>query len=192
MTRVLTMAVLAVFLAPLTARSNPLPDMGYIGLYPDAGASSLCVYDTQPGELRFYVVHDMMGPFFQVQYLYFSAPKPTCFLATHVMDMNGPGGIITAGNSQTGVEIFLIPPCLSSPGAGHVMTIVYSVSGGTPNDCYYPILPDAQGRLEAATCGGFEGGFLAPRSGLINPSHPGLCVVTTEETTWGRVKALYQ
>ena len=190
MIRLLTIAALAVLFVPLTANSNPLPDMGFIGLYPDVGASSRCVFDTEPGELSFYVVHDMMPAFSQAQYLYFSAPKPACFSAVHVMDVNGPGGIITTGSSQTGVEILLLPLCVSSPGAGHVMTIVYTVFGGTPTDCEYRILPDGQGRLEAASCGP-GGSFLAPRSGLINPSNPGLCVVATEETTWGKVKALY-
>ena len=37
-----------------SAWANPLPEMGFIGLYPDASASSRCVFDTQPGELRFY------------------------------------------------------------------------------------------------------------------------------------------
>lgn len=191
MCRLISALALVALIVATGALANPIPEAGYVGVYPDVGASTRCIYDTQTGELHFYVVHNMMAPFVQAQYLYFSAPKPACFVATHVGDMPGPGGFILSGDSQTGVEIFVLPICAASPGAGHVMTIVYSASGLTPTDCYYPIQPDGYGRQVLVDCGGLEH-FLADRVGLINPSHPGLCVVATEETTWGRVKALYR
>lgn len=188
MIRISTGFLAIMLLLPLVAASNPLPD-GVIGLYGDPAAGTRCVSETTGGELYFYVVHDQTAPFLDAMYLHFSAPKPACLQAVHLADQLGPGALVISGDSQTGVEIMLFG-CVPSPGAGHVMTIVYSVAGETPTDCWYLPQPDGLGRLEAVGCD------LTPydiaRSGaLVNPSRPGLCVVGTEETTWGKVKALY-
>jgi hypothetical protein len=175
-------------LMPLGAASNPLP-LGVIGLYGDPAAGTRCVSETPAGELYFYVVHDRTAPFLDATYLHFSAPKPTCLQAVHLADQQGPGALFISGDSQTGVEIMLIG-CVPSPGAGHVMTIVYSVTGETPTDCWYPPQPDGFGRLEAVGCD-LAPYDIAVSGALVNPSRPCLCVVGTEETTWGKVKALY-
>ena len=189
MLRVTMLVVLVALFSPTTAVSNPLPN-GVVGLYPDANASTRCLYDSETGELHVFVVHDRTAPFLDAMYLRFSAPKPECLHATYLYDIGGPGGAITSGNSQTGVEVSLLG-CQPAPGAGHVMTIVYAATGQTPTDCWYDVLPDHLGRLEAVGCdmSPYE---VVSSTALVNPSRPGLCVVATEETTWGQVKALYR
>ncbi|UCH84194.1 MAG: hypothetical protein JSW50_00455, partial [Candidatus Latescibacterota bacterium] len=101
---------------------------------------------------------------------------------------------INIGNSQTGVAIGY-GTCLESP--VHPLTINYFVqSPPTESCCYYPVLPDPHvpsGEIEVVDCNNelvyAEGGVA-----VLYPTSNCLCeggVVAVEESTWGRVKALY-
>ncbi len=70
--------------------------------------------------------------------LEFAAPKPDCFAATYMGDVEAPSTLVI-GNSQTGASIALTG-CRVDP--THVLTIQYFGTGTTPTCCAYPVIPD--------------------------------------------------
>jgi hypothetical protein len=181
-------ALFLIALAPSSAMSNPRPE-GVIGLYPDGDAATRCVHDDHVGELRFYVVHNQSVR--DAIYLRFRATKPECLAAVYLGDELGPGAIAVSGDSQAGVEVVL-NGCVQMPGAGHVLTIVYSATGQTPEDCYYYLEGPASGGWPEAVDCGMVAYWIDRSPAIVNPSRPGLCVLAAEESTWGKVKALYK
>jgi hypothetical protein len=70
--------------------------------------------------------------------LQFAAPKPSCFTGIYLADVP-PGGLLTIGNSQTGISIAL-GGCFELP--VHALTIQYFGLGTTPPCCDYPVIRD--------------------------------------------------
>ncbi len=118
----------------------------------------------------------------------FSAPIPACFTGTWLSD-TAPFPV-TVGDSQFGVAIGY-GSCLSSP--IHVLTINYFCQGTSENCCYYRIQPHPDvesGEVEVVDC--YES--LQPGFGgraVVNPTSSCPCGPPTQDSTWGRVKSLY-
>jgi hypothetical protein len=158
-----------------------------IGLYNDTAGMSCNITDGSPLKMV-YVVHITSG---NVTASEFSAPKPACWAnATWLSDTDIWGW---PGTSQTGKAI-AYGYCITGPMAIHILTINYFVQGSSPACCQYPLLPDpwAGGEVHVADCNN----NIVPVVGLVSTINgdatcPCGYPVPVEETTWGRVKALY-
>jgi hypothetical protein len=75
-----------------------------------------------------------------------------------------------------------------------VLTINYFAVGTTQNCCYYEVQPDPHvpsGQIEVVDCA--SNLVFAPGGGIIvNPDQSCYCAIRVEETTWGRVKSIYE
>jgi hypothetical protein len=121
----------------------------------------------------------------------FAAPKPDCWTdAAFLSDTDVFP--ITIGSSQTGKAVGY-GTCMSPPML--VTTINYFVQGGAnPACCPYPVIPDpniASGEIEIVDCAN----VIRHAAGLVSMVNPdGSCpcgTVPIQNTTWGRVKAMY-
>ena len=156
---------------------------GTISLYSDSLFTTSEASDTAPGILTVYVVHE-------------NAREPA-HVGVEFM-VNGGGGFtgtwldetvphpVFVGSSPNGI-IIAYGTCLSPP--QHVLTIRYVLSGTSATNSYLQVLPHSDEptqRIIVVPCIGFRdpaaGGTLT-----VNRS-----VVPTEDTTWGRIKALYR
>jgi hypothetical protein len=98
---------------------------------------------------------------------------------------------VAIGGSQTGIAI-AYGACLAAP--IHVLTIQYFASGITPPCCYYPVVPDPNlpsGQIEVVDCAETIV-FATGGVGIINPDATCDCDVPTQDTTWGKVKSIFQ
>jgi hypothetical protein len=99
---------------------------------------------------------------------------------------------ILIGSSQTGFAIGY-GACLASP--IHVMLINYFAQGTSQTCCEYPVLPDPNvpsGQIEVVDCTQnliFGSGATA----VVNSDMTCPCggLLKVEESTWGRIKAMY-
>jgi hypothetical protein len=142
--------------------------------------------DYIPGILNIYVVHVWHSGVTAVD---FSAPSPPCNLAIYLADV--PIWPITLGNSQTGVVVGL-GSCYPAP--THVLTMQFFAQGLTPPCCKYKVLPDPavpSGQIEVIDC---TANLLFATGGtaIINPGPDCGCDVPVQETTWGKLKAMYR
>jgi hypothetical protein len=162
---------------------------GRIGVFADAaGANCNIGYHTY-GSTWFYVVHTSTAGARGVR---FSAPAPACLIEAEWSYEQSPYTIIR-GNSQSGVTVDY-GSCVAAP--VHVLTIAYFSAGlGGPRCCLYPVFADpgaASGQIEVIDCGGatvFAQGLTNTVNG--NSNCPCESPLPTNETTWGRIKALY-
>jgi hypothetical protein len=165
------------------ASANPIPEY-YIGLYGDVNGTVSYIYDDGPGELNVYVVHHVWPDGGSVG-VRFSAPPPLCFQAVYVGETSAH---TSAGDSQNGLFVMFNGGCQN--GAILVLTITYSVTGETGDCCVYPLgpYPDS-GQIERWDC------TLAFHSvwseSLTINLDSNWCTDPVEETTWGRIKAMY-
>jgi hypothetical protein len=118
----------------LTIASTAFAQGGAICLFTDDSGAGCPIRDDTPGLLQVYVIHtDALG----VTGSSFAVPKPACM--TGVTWLNDTQIFpVTVGNSQDGVAIGY-GACLH--GSNHVLTINYSASGHSENNCAYPVLP---------------------------------------------------
>jgi hypothetical protein len=99
----------------------------------------------------------------------------------------------TNGNSQSGVTV-IYALCFGAPIQIHVLTINYFGYGTTPPCCVYrptahPHAPS--GQIEVYDCD-YNLLFGTAGCAVINPDASCPCWATpTEQSTWGKVKALY-
>jgi hypothetical protein len=159
---------------------------GSIGIYADPAGASCNISDTVAGLLSFYAVHALTPGATASQ---FAAPQPACFPATFLSD--SPAFPVAIGGSQTGIAI-AYGACLAAP--IHVLTIQYFASGITPPCCYYPVVPDPNlpsGQIEVVDCAETIV-FATGGVGIINPDATCDCDVPTQDTTWGKVKSIFQ
>ncbi|MFQ5511089.1 MAG: hypothetical protein ACE5EO_04505, partial [Candidatus Krumholzibacteriia bacterium] len=161
---------------------------GVIGLFADPAGADCNLQDAAPGLLPVYVVHTLTPGATASQ---FAAPIPACWTGAVYLSDTGVWPI-AIGNSQTGVAIGY-GTCLASP--IHILTINYFVQGGGALCCPYDVLPDPRapsGQIEVVDCSNLLG-IGTGREAVINPSGGCLCgtALPVEETTWGRVKAIY-
>jgi hypothetical protein len=166
---------------------------GYVGIFnsPVPGPNPLdnChLPDNVAGLCSYYVIHMGTPGATATQ---FSAPQPACMLAVFLSDTAVYP--VTIGGSQGGVAIGY-GACIGSP--NNVLIINYFCQALTPPCCEYPILPDPNvpsGSIEVVDCLNNLITGVGSQSGWINGDSSCPCEepVATEETTWGKVKALY-
>ncbi len=134
----LTATFVAVPVMALLLCLNPLAAAAQtsIGIYSSSSGTVCTLSDPGPVLIEAYVVVRPGGA--GSAGVQFAAPKPGCFSATYMGDVDAPE-ILKIGNSQTGISIAL-SGCRSAP--MHVLTIQYFGSGGTPTCCPYPIVND--------------------------------------------------
>jgi len=159
-----------------------------IGLYADAQGTQCNIVDNATGLLPIYVVH--VASVGAGGYA-FSAPKPACMVGAIFLSDTDPFGMFL-GNTQTGV---VIPygPCETGP--IHVTTMNFFAFGTSEPCCSYPVLghPDFDPTnplvFDCANQAYLAQGLTATING--NATCPCGYPVPLEETSWGRVKALY-
>jgi hypothetical protein len=163
----------------------PPPPQPKIGIFTDIAGTDCSAYDTEMAVLSFYVVHVRnLG----AEAVWFSAPQPACF-STAIHTGDSPVFLTTTGDSQTGVEV-LYGRCRSSD--VHVLTINYFVQGLTGSCCYYPVGPHPDhGDILVKSCGP-ELIVATGGEAIINPTPQCVCYTPVQETTWGRIKAMYR
>jgi hypothetical protein len=180
--RSIAACVFLVAIVPVVAHSDT------IGLYDYFGGWSCNITDGFAYK-TVYVVHWTSG---NVTASAFSAPKPACWTnATWVSDTDPWGW---PGSSQTG-KWYSYGMCITEPRVLYLMTINYVVQGSSPPCCLYPLLPNPYEDPEhpiVVDCANNN----RPVAGLVatingNATCPCGNPVPVEETTWGRVKALY-
>ncbi len=162
---------------------------GEIGIFADFGGTDCFLSDTVPGLCTYTVVHVWSAGSTAAR---FSAPQPACLLATYLSDTCAFGCMI--GNSQTGMSIGH-GACLVSP--IFLVSINYFCQGLTGPCCAYPVLPDPNvpsGTIEVVDCNNNLITGVPGLSGVVN-GDPNNCpcdpTIGTEQSTWGKVKALY-
>jgi len=177
--------------AVTTVRFLPVSQSpGMLGIYSDAMGTDCNIVATTPSLKPVYVVHTRTDGATACQ---FSAPKPACWTnAVYLSDTNAFA--VNVGNSQTGAAVGY-GTCRTN--VTNVMTINYFIqTAPTQFCCPYPVLPDPNspsGRIDIVDCGSnlvYSWGATA----IVNPNATCMCSlpsVAAEETTWGRVKALY-
>jgi hypothetical protein len=160
-----------------------------VGVYADNGGMNCNIVDNYVGLLTVYVVHVTDGATASM----FLARRPECWTgAVWVGDSTPYCPGVGCGDSQTGIGL-VYGAC--QVGAIHVLTITYFVQAASQACCLYPLLPhpgSPGGQVEVTDCGfnpGVAMGLVATVNG--GPTCPCGYPVPVEETTWGRVKALY-
>ena len=157
---------------------------GSIGIFADNAATSCNLPDVAPFG-SYYIIHVNQTGSSACRY---AAPKPACFTGAFFADQNPFP--VTVGSSQTGVSVGY-GSCL----VGNVLTqtMVFFTSGTTPLCCYWTVVPDPlapSGKIEAVDC--FDQ-FWYPTGGqgIVKSAPHCNCNVPAEETTWGKVKAIF-
>jgi hypothetical protein len=161
-----------------------------LGIYDDNMGTNCNIVTTAPGLKSVYVLHTRTDGATACQ---FSAPKPPCWTnAVYLSDTDlFP---VTIGNSQTGKSLGY-GTC--RVGTVYLIAINYFIQGAPAQFCCpYPVLPDPQvpsGRIEIVNCD-FITLYGYGATAVVNPDASCPCEsppVRVEESTWGRVKALY-
>jgi hypothetical protein len=164
---------------------------GSIGVFSDPGGTNCDIYDFAPGLITVYVVHvnstGATAAQFRVDNVSWGAGTLT-FLG----EISAYPTVI--GNSQSGISIGY-GACIVSPNL--LLTINYFGSGLTPPCSYIKVVPDPQaippGNVLVVDCGIPAAKWTATGGAMVvNPLESCLCDIPVQETTWGRVKSLYQ
>jgi hypothetical protein len=109
-----------------------------VELWADVNASQCSLNDLVPVQVLNVHVFVDPNPSSGATGIQFAAPKPPCFTGYYLGDQAAPG-VLTIGNSQTGVAVAL-GGCFASPALA--MTIQYLGLGTTPECCQYPVVRD--------------------------------------------------
>jgi hypothetical protein len=171
---------------PGTVWANPLP-WAEVGFYGDAEGMVHTVYDSGPGTLDIYVVLRNYVHVYGAGTVRFSAPPPPCFDAVYLGESSSFGVI---GDSQAGAWVF---PLDCSQGAYHIMTITWTVQGGTSECCWFEPRPfPGATQVEGTDCSITDFEWIAAEGVWINPNSSINCNSPVEATTWGAIKAMYR
>lgn len=181
------------FFAVLLVLSVAQPIFGQtekIALYADAWGSDCSITDTAPGVVEVHMIH--IGSVGSTG-ASFRAPAPACWTgAIWLGDVISP--FLTIGTTQGNFIDVGYSTCLVSP--IHIGRMnFYSAGTGGPC-CEYPVLPSTgYPTAVSVDCAVPFGNLVAIGGGsvMINENSNCLCdpPLAVEETTWGRVKALY-
>ncbi|UCG53085.1 MAG: hypothetical protein JSW58_05895 [Candidatus Latescibacterota bacterium] len=159
---------------------------GTLGTYSNPDGTDCNLYDLTPQTVQYYVVHKLTPA---AQASRFKAPIPDC--------MNG--AVFLSDETMWPIKIGLVPDgtlvgyggCVSSPIL--VLTINIFGMGQSSECCEYPVLPDPSGvtgEVEVEGCDGVWRPATA-RSGIVNQNASCWCIIPTDKSTWGKIKALY-
>ena len=157
---------------------------GSIAIFADNSTfnPSYCLSAT-PGPLYVYFLHINSHGAIGSQW---AAPAPPCLSAVHVADL--PVFAVTIGNTASGV---IISYATCKTGWFHIMTVLYEVASvGTC--CHWSVIPDPSlpsGRIEIPDCD-YNMTYGTGGQGIFD-TNPTCCSTPTDETTWGKVKAVY-
>jgi hypothetical protein len=175
----------AILIVSLAMAAPVFGQAGALILADDTRGEDCDLEDKSAGIRSFLVVHVSAT---NVAACMFSAPVPACFTGTWLSDT--PQYPVTLGDSQNGISVGY-GECLSSP--IHVMTINFFCQGTSSNCCYYKIFPHPDvesGEVEVADCFGNVIPGIGGRA-VVNPTASCPCGPPTQDSTWGRVKSLY-
>lgn len=182
-------ASILLLLASAQAEANPVPAYEF-GLYADHAATADSVFDEGgPEPLTIYMILTIdryLDPFWEPMAIRFSAPNPPCFEGTLIHENYA---FPSTGTAQTGVLV-MFGNCQT--GQLLVGTLMFTVWGLTGDCCWYVPQPwPGRGAVEVQQCGLDWYEVFSPSMLLINPNN---CPSPTpvEESTWGRIKVLYQ
>jgi len=156
-----------------------------IGLFNDPAGLSCNLTDTY-GLKNVYVVHFSPGGASASE---FSVPKPACWTNAIYLSISVPWEYY--GDPQTGM---VMPYGTCRTGTTLVITVNFFMQGTSPACCLYPLLGSALagGQVRSVDCSNQP----LPAVGLVatingDATCPCGNPVSVEDTTWGRVKALY-
>ncbi len=178
--------VLLFMVALLFINGVVLAQSGSIGIYGDNLGTSCYLSDNANEIAHYYVVQFGTTGASGVE---FAAPKPSCLVMGWMSETRVFPN--TIGIYLTGVTILYgSGACLSAP--VHVLTILVYTMGETSACCLYPIVAHpVNGGPWILDCAGVKHLAVANK-GIINGNASCTCdAVPAEDTTWGRVKALY-
>ena len=166
---------------------------GNIGLFADADGADCRVRPnpSTPELVYVYVVHTGAPEGFAAA---FSVPVPTCAPGlTWVGDNQAFVHQVVSGASPDGVFVSY-NGCKTSP--LHILTIVYLLTGSWEPCCRLTVGPHPDWCTQLGTPCGFDCDVNEyPATGgaaILNPNDNCQCAVPVQESSWGRVKALYQ
>jgi hypothetical protein len=169
---------------------------GYVGVYGDPGATNIDIIDAAPGLLLAYVVHVVTPGATAAQFI---VPQPWCLTATYLSEaVTAPYIKIgtCAGPGATGCAI-AYGSCVASPNM--ILTIQYFSQGTTPNCCCLYVEGDPSATPPGIYVTDCSDPPLLLRAGggsvWINWNYScDECIndpVPVEETSWGKIKAMY-
>jgi hypothetical protein len=162
-----------------------------IALYADAWGSDCSITDTAPGVVEVHMIH--VGSVGSTG-ASFRAPMPACWMgAVWLGDVISPPFLII-GTTQGNFIDVAYRTCVVSPiYIGKIN--FYGVGTGDPC-CEYPVLPSYFPTVIAVDCTPLFGPEVPIGGGSVTINENSNCPcnppLATEETTWGRVKALYR
>jgi hypothetical protein len=185
MFKIIALTAVAVLALAGQAGTNPVSWGGFAPFADTEGIDPFIIDDT-PGMLTIHIVQNFtIGEGATASQ--FSAPQPSCFVATYLSDT--AVFPVTIGNSQTGVAVGY-GQCLTAP--IHVLSISFFAQGLTGECCFYWLQPDPNlpsGEIEAVNCNN-EIVFMPAGAGVINPDGR-LCGTPVVPTTWSKIKSMY-
>jgi len=157
---------------------------GSIGIFADDSTTdpSWCL-SAAPGVLYVYFLHTNAHGATTSQW---AAPPPACLTAVHLADL--PVFTVTVGNTESGI---CIGYGMCKTGWFHIMTAVYQVTS-VGQCCDWHVVADPNlpsGRIAVLDCDSnldYGNGWMA-----IFDTNPSCCSTPNDESTWGKVKALY-
>jgi hypothetical protein len=178
------LAALSVGIGAENARAQPSP--GNLTVFADQSASSCSVNDTAPGVVTVYVLHTNFSEMLSSD---FRVAVSSGFHGTYLNETHAQLGHV--GDFRNGIS-FGYGGCASGPLL--LGTMSYQLAGTSEPCSYFDIVAFRLPWPWTEDCSFND--WPAPPLGklYVNPSPqcPPYCVVATEPTTWGSVKALYR
>lgn len=169
----------------LTCASLAFAQGGVITLSPDPEGLGCLIQDDTPRLCSVYVVH-LYAP--GVTASEWAISDPECLEAVYLSDSSPFGVYVGAGPFNPGKSVGY-GICLASP--IHVATLQYFCQGLTPPCCLQQVIPHLiSGGPHAVDC---NATLVPAYAGAIWWHSNGCpCTIGTEDTTWGRVKAMFE
>jgi hypothetical protein len=168
----------------LCSASISFAETDTINLYADPGYSVRQAFDTTPGLLKVYVVHEYTSGAVASSFRIAASPG---FTGTWVSDSSPFTSIL--GTSQTGIYMSY-GGCVFAPTL--ILEVTYALSGTSSTCSFLEVVnhPD-QPFIMTPDCFADEPGPARGGKLIVNPN-ASCSTVATQPTTWGRVKSLYR
>ena len=177
-----------VWLVLLFTGVTALAQVGQIDLHGDANAFSCSINDIGTGPITVYVFHNLTGG---SQASRFRISTSASFTGVYVSEQFPPS-FIAVGELATGV-IISYSTCLTGSFA---IAAIHFVGSGTSLPCSYLEVEPAPGRdaIEVADCVNGINTTATHGRLYVNPDLgcEEWCILATEGSTWGKIKALYR
>jgi len=181
---VLTVAILALCASPVFAQ------VGSPGFFADAAGTSCNIAVPTGVPFNVYVVHKSVAGATGGQWL-FNPSTVDPGLTPIGSGSAGPAAPLVIGSPETGIS-FAYGGCVT--GDLHIWTFNFFSVGGVPPCTYLQILPDPStvtpGVLTIDCT--FAEIPVDPGEGILNANGTCDCVVSSKQSTWGKVKSLYR